>query len=185
MRSCFAILAVFLWALPASFASAQDWTLLKEPGTVVLMRHALAPGTGDPAQFTLRDCATQRNLDDRGREQARRIGDMMRKAGVKFDAVWSSQWCRCLETAKLLDMGEVVEVPSLNSHFAGQGDRVAQTRDTRARLRDLPEDAIVLLVTHQVNVRALSGSSTRSGELVIARRTPDGLTVKDSIAITP
>lgn len=185
MRIGFAILAALLWLVPASFASAQDWSLLKQPGAVVLMRHALAPGTGDPANFKLEDCATQRNLDARGRAQARRIGKMMREAGVEFDAVWSSQWCRSDQTAQLLDMGDVIEVPSLNSHFAGQGNRVVQTRDTLARLRDLPEADIVILVTHQVNIRALSGSYARSGELVITRRTADGLEVTGSIEIDP
>ncbi len=166
-------------------AAAQDWSLLKEPGAVVLMRHALAPGTGDPAHFKLGDCATQRNLDARGRAQARQIGERMRAAGVAFDAVWSSQWCRSKETAQLLDMGRVIEMPSLNSHFAGQGNPVAQTRDTLASLRELPEDAIVILVTHQVNVRALSRSYARSGEMVVTRRTADGLEVTGSIAIDP
>ncbi|WP_210115125.1 histidine phosphatase family protein [Roseovarius aestuariivivens] len=185
MRSIFAVCAVFWGLFAGGVAVAQDWSLLKEPGAVVLMRHALAPGTGDPADFELRDCTTQRNLDDRGRAQAREIGEMMRASGVAFDAVWSSQWCRCLETAKLLDMGKVTEAPSLNSHFAGQGDREAQTKETLARIRDLPEDQIVLLVTHQVNVRALSGSYARSGEIVVTRRTPDGLEVTGTIAIEP
>lgn len=185
MRSCFAILTVLVCLGPASLASAQDWNLLKEPGAVVLMRHALAPGTGDPANFKLDDCATQRNLDARGRVQARRVGEMMREAGVAFDHVWTSQWCRSEQTAQLLEMGEVIEVPSLNSHFAGQGDRVAQTRDTLARLRDLPDDATVILVTHQVNILALSGSYARSGELVVTRRTADGLELTGSIAIDP
>ena len=95
------------------------------------MRHALAPGTGDPAGFALGDCSTQRNLDDRGRAQARRTGQALREAGVTFDHVWTSQWCRARDTAELLDMGEVVEKPPLNSFFAGQGDRARQTAETR------------------------------------------------------
>lgn len=185
MRLALSLIVVLSGLLGGAPAQAQSWELLKEPGTVAFMRHALAPGTGDPADFELRDCATQRNLDARGRAQARRIGEMMRAAGVRFDRVWSSQWCRCLETARLLDMGEVIEMPSLNSHFAGQGDRVAQTRATRAALRDLPGQARVLIVTHQVNVRAVAGEYTRSGEIIVARRTPDGLEVTGSIAVDP
>ena len=185
MRSIYAIFTVVWGCFAAGFASAQDWSLLKEPGAVVLMRHALAPGTGDPARFELRDCSTQRNLDERGREQSRRIGEMMRNAGVEFDEIWSSQWCRCLETARLLDIGEVTETPSLNSHFAGQGDRVAQTSATMEKIGGLSEDDIVLLVTHQVNIRALSGSYASSGEIVVTRRTPDGLEVTGTIEIDP
>lgn len=181
MRSVFVIL-MMLW--PA-LGLAQDWDLLKEPGTVALMRHALAPGTGDPADFVLDDCATQRNLDALGRDQARRIGEAMRASDVTFDAVWSSQWCRCLETAELLAMGEIVEVPSLNSHFAGRGDPEAQTQATLQTIAELPEDARVLLVTHQVNVSALSGRPASSGEIVVTRRVSDRLQVVGTILLDP
>ena len=73
---------------------------------VLMLRHANAPGTGDPAQFQLRDCATQRNLDDSGRAQARAIGAWLRSKGIAKAQVYSSQWCRCLETAALLGIGQ-------------------------------------------------------------------------------
>ena len=90
---------------------ANDWAALDRPGAFAIMRHALAPGTGDPAGFTLEDCSTQRNLDDRGRAQALAIGAAFRARGVQFDAVLSSQWCRCQETASLLELGEVTPAP--------------------------------------------------------------------------
>ncbi len=175
---------ILMLILPGAVA-AQDWSLLKEPGTVALMRHALAPGVGDPANFDLEDCSTQRNLDDRGRDQARQIGTAMREAGVQFDAVWTSQWCRCVDTAELLDMGTPEEVPALNSHFAGQGDPEGQAAEVMARIADMPEDARLLLVTHQVNVSELSGTGTTSGEIIVTRRTDNGLEVVGRIAVAP
>ncbi len=175
---------IFMLVLPGA-ALAQDWDLLKEPGTVALMRHALAPGTGDPAGFSLDDCSTQRTLDDRGRDQARRIGAAMRDAGVTLDGVWTSQWCRCTETAELLEMGEPREVPALNSHFAGRGDPEAQAEEVMAQIAAEDAEARLLLVTHQVNILELAGTGTSSGEIIVARRGPEGLEVVGRIDVAP
>ncbi len=77
-----------------------------------MVRHAIAPGNGDPPNFNIGDCSTQRNLDDSGRTQARRIGRWLRSNGIKSARIYSSQWCRCLETAKLIDLGSVQEFRS-------------------------------------------------------------------------
>lgn len=176
---------VFAVLLPLS-AAAQEYQALTGSGSIGLMRHALAPGTGDPADFDLRDCATQRTLDERGRDQARRTGEALRASGVTFDEVWTSQWCRTRDTALLLDVGPVIEVPAPNSHFAGQGDREGQTREMREKLAALPEGRRVLLVTHQVNIFALTGQSTQSGEILAARREEAGqLRVIESYLIDP
>lgn len=131
------------------------------------MRHALAPGTGDPAGFEVGDCSTQRNLDERGRAQARAIGEAFRTNGIAVDRVLSSQWCRCLDTAALLDLGPVEDLPSLNSFFGGQGSRDQQTAATRAFLADLAEGERAVLVTHQVNITALTGAYPSSGEVFV------------------
>ena len=176
---------VAMMALWPAWAVAQDVSSLKQPGVVALMRHALAPGTGDPATFDVEDCSTQRNLDDRGRAQARRIGDMMRAAGVEFDAVWTSQWCRSKDTATLLDMGEVREFQPLNSHFAGRGDRPVQRQKTLEAIAARPEDRL-LLVSHFVNISALTGQVARSGEIIVTRRANGGgLEVVERIEIAP
>jgi len=179
------ILLAIMTLWPA-WAVAQDFSSLKQPGVVALMRHALAPGTGDPANFDVDDCSTQRNLDDRGRAQARRIGDMMRAAGVEFDAVWSSQWCRSKDTATLLDMGEVREFPPINSHFAGRGDRAAQRQKTLEAIAARPNDQRLLLVSHFVNIGALTGQGASSGEIIVTRRTDGGgVEVIDRIEVAP
>ncbi|MBP5858719.1 histidine phosphatase family protein [Marivibrio halodurans] len=139
---------------------------LRAGGHVLMLRHALAPGTGDPAGFRLDDCTTQRTLDAAGRDQARAIGKALRAAGITRAAVFSSQWCRCLETAELLGLGPVTELPALNSFFGPNRDRrSARMTALRAFLAERPVDGPpVVLVTHQVNVTALTGDFVRSGE---------------------
>ncbi len=148
---------------------------LDRPGLVVAIRHALAPGVGDPPGFVLGDCTTQRNLDARGRAQARAIGDGLRAAGLGAAVVHSSRWCRCLGTARLLRLGPVEPLPALDSFFAEPALREARTRELRAFLAEAgPAGPPLVLVTHQVNISALAGRGTRSGEGVVLRRLPDG-----------
>ena len=161
-----ALVAVFgLPSVPA--AADQRFARLSEPGIVAVMRHARAPGTGDTASFTLDDCATQRNLDSRGREQARDIGAAIRGAGVTVDRVLTSQWCRCRDTAELLGLGMVEELPALNSFFRDPARADPQTADLRQFLLALPPGETVILVTHYVNIRALTGQGVASGEVLL------------------
>ncbi|WP_438991340.1 histidine phosphatase family protein [Lentibacter sp.] len=179
MRRIFCLLLMVL-PLPAV---ADGWSALEREGAIAIMRHALAPGGGDPAQFVLEDCETQRNLDARGRAQARAIGAEMRARGVTFDRVFTSQWCRCRETAALIGMRPAEDLPSLNSFFGGQGDRVAQTAATLATLA--AQDARLLLVTHQVNITALTGVFPKSGEIIVAELHAGALMVTGRILIDP
>jgi len=180
MRSAPLVALLFYFAtLTGSSASAATEEIealqrLGEPRTHAIMRHAIAPGTGDPASFTLGDCATQRNLDDRGRSQARAIGAALRAAGVSVTKVLSSQWCRSAETARLLDLGPVSEAPALNSFFADRSTRDAQTEATRRLLAALPDGETAVLVSHQVNITALTGVYPRSGEVVVLKVGNDG-----------
>ena len=175
-------------ALPVAGATASEegWQALRQPGAVAIMRHALAPGTGDPANFRVDDCSTQRNLDERGRAQARAIGEAFRANGIEVDRVLSSQWCRCRDTADLLDLGPVEELPSLNSFFGSRGDREQQTEATRAFLADLAEDERAVLVTHQVNITALTGAYPSSGEVFVLDVGEDGgVEITGRILIAP
>ncbi|MEQ9608758.1 MAG: histidine phosphatase family protein [Kiloniellaceae bacterium] len=172
-----ALATLILWAaiVGGSPAKANEaLQRLAEPRTHAILRHAIAPGTGDPPGFTLGDCATQRNLDDRGRAQARAIGAAIRAAGVTVDQVLTSQWCRSAETAALLDLGPVREEPALNSFFADRGTEPAQTEALRRLLAGMPAEETALLVSHQVNITALTGIYPRSGEVVILRVAEDG-----------
>lgn len=165
-----------LWSPLASAAEGEAWLwdALRKGGHVALIRHAVAPGTGDPSNFSLRDCTTQRNLSEEGRSQAAKIGLRLRTNGVIFTGVYSSQWCRCLDTAKLIGMGKVNELPILNSFFQ-HGDRESsQNQALKKWLAGQNLEQPLLLVTHQVNVTAISGVYPASGEIVIMRRAKDG-----------
>jgi len=127
------LLLLVIWLAASGFtASAADsnqfWPALQSGVQIVLLRHALAPGTGDPAGFNFNDCAPQRNLSATGREQARKIGELFRGNGIDSARVCSSQWCRCLETARLLELGPVTELPIINSFFQSFHRKERQTR---------------------------------------------------------
>lgn len=155
--------------LPAAAASAADpASLLLGEGRVLVLRHALAPGTGDPEGFRIDDCSTQRNLDARGLAQAAAIGARLRELGVERARVYSSQWCRCLDTARMLDLGPVHELPALNSFFQRARDREPNLAALHRFLAAQPRDGdLLVLVTHQVTVSALSGEFVDSGEGVV------------------
>ena len=159
----------------AAHAQPGPAELLRQPGAVGLLRHATAPGTGDPPEFELGRCETQRNLSDAGRDQARRIGYRLQDARIEA-RVYSSQWCRTLETAELLGIGPVMPLPALNSFFADRGEERAQTRAVLDVLRQW-RGSTIILVTHQVNITALTGVYPQSGEMITARLGPDGLVV--------
>lgn len=167
LRPAFLALALLL----PSPAAAQDGPLrvLSRPGAVGLMRHARAPGTGDPARMRLDDCGTQRNLSDDGRAQARMLGGRLRAAGLENARIYASAWCRTRETAELLDLGPVETLPALNSFFAGQGDGARQTADLRAFLEAGRDGPLRILVSHQVNVTALTGIYPADAEMVVLR----------------
>jgi len=178
IRGCLACL-LLVFSAPAALASEQAdalWAALAKPGHVALMRHADAPGTGDPAGFRIGDCTTQRNLGERGRNQARALGAEFRRRNVVVSQVLTSQWCRARETAGLMALGPLIEEPAaLNSFFGRPGEKEAATAALRQRLAALPaEAATVVMVTHQVNITALTGVFPRSGEIVVLRRAPDG-----------
>ena len=145
-------------------------------GNIVLLRHAAAPGVGDPPEFRLDDCATQRNLSAEGRAQARRIGEALRRRGVEVDAVYSSEWCRCLQTAELdrRRPGDASSDAELVLR-SGLGAGGAANRGVRAWLAGQRPRGSLILVTHQVNITALTGIVPASGEAVVGKSLPSGL----------
>jgi 8-oxo-(d)GTP phosphatase len=154
---------------PLAAGAVEMLADLSEPGTLLLLRHALAPGTGDPPGFVFGDCSTQRNLSDAGREQARALGERLRQAGIVQARIYSSRWCRCMETAELLDLGPVQPLPALDSFFQDRSQGAARTQVARNFLDELPAGPPVILVTHQVNITGLTGQFTASGSGVLAR----------------
>jgi phosphohistidine phosphatase SixA len=160
-----------LTTLALAGVDADDADLIermKAGGHILMIRHALAPGSGDPANFKIGDCSTQRNLDDHGRAQARAIGMWLRSKGVTESRVYSSQWCRCLETADLLDMGPVNELPALNSFYELVQNRETHLKALRKFIAKQPSDgALVILVTHFVTISAIADEGVSSGEGVL------------------
>ena len=148
----------------ADKAHAELALLWRREGGALLVRHAVTEsGLGDPPGFVLGQCSTQRNLSDAGRQASRAMGAWMQAQQLKPDAVLSSQWCRCQDTARLA-FGAYEDWPALNSTFDGQGDPAAQQKALRARLLAMPKGQREVWVTHQVIMTALTGAYPEMGE---------------------
>lgn len=168
-RCCLAMIALLAGAAPAAADSAL-WQRLQGGGHVLLIRHAATdPGIGDPPGFRLADCATQRNLSDQGRQDARAIGAALRRRGVPVGPVLSSRWCRCIDTARLA-FGRVEAAPMLDSIFRdGQAEGRAKVRQVLVMAAAYADKPNLVLVTHDVNIRALVNEYASQGEIVVAR----------------
>jgi broad specificity phosphatase PhoE len=151
---------------------------------LILMRHALAPGMGDPAEFELGDCSTQRNLSAEGRQQARNAGILLKRQGIEAAVVYSSAWCRCVDTAELLDLGEVKVFPALNSFFRARENEEKQMRELRAWLEEWDGRTPVVMVTHQVVMTSLTGEFPASGEMwVLERKDGGGVEIVERVQV--
>ena len=133
---------------------------------VIFMRHALAPGIGDPNNFKIGDCSTQRNLNETGIAQAVLIGKQLKENSIQFNKIYSSQWCRCYQTATLLDLGKVHEFAGLNSIFQNFVSRRETLQKLEQKLSEIPLNKLVIFVTHQVNIQAITKKNVASGEMV-------------------
>jgi len=171
MRVVAFALGVLLLAAAPALADDAMWALLKRGGQFAMIRHATAPGTFDPPGMRLDDCATQRNLDEQGREEARRMGAAFRTRGIPVDKVLSSRWCRCVDTARLafgrVDLWEPIDGARPSSDL-----ETRRTAEVRRFVSTPFSGGNVILVTHNFNIRALTGLSTASGEIVVL--TPRG-----------
>lgn len=180
--SCLFVCLLVLCTPQSTFASDKTaWDEFKQGNLVALMRHALAPGNGDPVEFDVNDCATQRNLSEDGLIQAQRIGELFKENGVDKADIYSSQWCRCVDTGNALNLGSVQELPILNSFYQNRSTETAQTEqltswvvnrlDNKNTVKtelnaDQQEPTPSILVTHQVNITSLTGVYPGSGEIV-------------------
>lgn len=157
----------------SALAAADPLARLLDGSRALILRHALAPGVGDPPGFRLDDCATQRNLNDAGRAQARALGRRLAAVGLRDPRILSSRWCRARETADLLGLGPVEPFPPLDSFFERPGERDPSVAALRAFLAGLPPTGRpVIMVTHQVNITALTGVYPGSGEALVLRLVP-------------
>ena len=165
--------AAFLLAVMASAAMASELAdKLKLPNHALLMRHALAPGTGDPSGYTLKDCNTQRNLDGQGKQQAVRTGQWLQRQGIQQAMVLTSPWCRCKDTANLLGYGPPEVEPAIGSFFEASQQAAEYTQRLQKRLAQLGPtkgNKALILVTHHVNILDYMGSHVGSGDMVLVQ----------------
>lgn len=179
----------FFFAFSWGLTQASDLsTKLVRSDHVLLMRHALAPGVGDPPGYVLTDCTTQRNLNADGLAQAQRTGQWLRGQGVKSALVFSSPWCRCLDTAKNLGYESLEVAPSLASFF--ENAQLAQS--TNAQLQEVIAQQLktkgqkaLILVTHHVNILAFMGENVNSGDMVLAQVDANGKLLRYNIYPSP
>ncbi len=166
-------------SLAQSTARPQDpstWNTLRGGGHVLLIRHARAPGTFDPPEFKLGDCSTQRNLNDEGREQARRLGNFVRAMQVPIGRVLSSEWCRCIETAQLaFGSDQVITQATLSSptQLTPQ-QRAHHTELVRSQINRHGVGSAVfqpnlVMVTHMFNIQDITGESLAEGEILVVK----------------
>ncbi len=170
------VTALIAAAAPVRASEAAAWAALSQGG-IVLFRHSNAPGVGDPSEFRIGDCGTQRNLDDAGRAQARRIGEAFRSRGISVGAVLSSQWCRTRETAELAFPGRRQDSTAFNSFFENRSASSSQTAAARSILGEWRGPGALVVVTHQVNITALTGVTPMSGEGVVIRISDSAIAV--------
>jgi phosphohistidine phosphatase SixA len=154
----------------AGAGEAEAWAALHAGRHVALMRHTDAPGgAGDPAGFRLDDCATQRNLSAKGRADALRIGARLRSEGIVVERLLSSPWCRCMDTATLLELGPVEATSTFGNVVVLSDQRESLVAGARAVIDKWTGSGILVVVTHGANIAALTGVSAASGEIVVVR----------------
>lgn len=173
-RALLGALVALCASAPVRAADDAAWAALRAGGHVLIVRHAQTdPGIGDPQGFRLGECATQRNLSGAGRVQAEAMGRSLAARGVAIGPVLSSRWCRCLDTARLA-FGRVEPWPPLDSFFGERSTEPAQTAAVRARVADWRGRDNLVLVTHQVNITALTSDIPAPGEALVLRPAGSG-----------
>jgi len=182
----FTISCICLLIAPQANAALADD--LKDGQHVLLMRHADAPGYGDPAGYVIGQCPTQRNLGDYGKKQAKAIGFWLRGQGVSKAQIFSSPWCRCSDTAQLLDLGFVRMEASLGSFFDDMSLEKKQTKELERLIKselDKQSKLPIILVTHHVNIRAFMGKNVSQGDMVLVRVNKNGEYISHVIYPSP
>ncbi len=168
MKRLILIFSILLFQFNYSFANDEVIESLKEGNKLIFIRHALAPGNGDPENFELQNCSTQRNLDDRGIQQSKRIGLIFKKNEIKIDKIYSSEWCRCKDTAKYA-FNDFNTFDALNSfydiRFAANEDK--QIKEFYEFIDNIDSKNNIVFVTHYVVIGAILNIGTSSGEIVV------------------
>jgi len=185
-------IAAYIFLLSSLFIAQQATASLindlQDSQHVLLMRHADAPGFGDPAGYVIGQCSTQRNLGDYGKRQAKAIGAWLTNQGIQKADVFSSPWCRCLDTANLLNKGSVKIEPSLGSFFDNMSLEKGQTKALGAFIKNelvKSSKTPLILVTHHVNIEAYTGKVVGVGDMVLVKVSKNGEYLSHTIYLSP
>ena len=169
------LISISSFSLAASEKALSE--TLASPHHLLMMRHADAPGYSDPTGFDLNNCASQRNLGANGKKQAAELGAWLKTQGITQAKLLSSPWCRCMETAKLLNVGDVLSENALGSFFENRADGKEQTLLLEKKIKQeisSPNRRPLILVTHQVNIQAYTGESVSSGQMILVKVSANG-----------
>ena len=162
------VILITLLIVTEAFAQPELETIKKNiSANVIFLRHALAPGVGDPKNFIKEDCSTQRNLNNRGRSQARLLGNYLKLTNLRFSQILTSEWCRCIDTAKELNLGQWKTFSGLNSFFQEYEKKNQVMDKLQKKLDSLEYSDLVLFITHQVVILEQTGVAPSSGEMVL------------------
>lgn len=172
MRALFFCLLGLLTAGPAAADDGAAWLALLSGNAIAMMRHADAPGgVGDPEGFKLEDCTTQRNLSARGRTDAMKIGELLRTRQIKPARILSSPWCRCVDTARLLDVGPLEIENTFGNPVVWADRREELAKGARDQVLAWKGPGALLVVTHGALIAQLTGYNPASGEIVVVDNT--------------
>ena len=168
----FKFLIIIFISLTSSIKADLNQNLIKEfkqGGKLIFIRHAYAPGSGDPNNFNLNDCSTQRNLNNQGREQAKYIGKFFKENKIKIDKVLSSEWCRCKETAKIA-FKNFSTSNFLNSFYSSKyaKNKDKQVKELNDYINKFKSDKNLILITHYVLISEILNYGPSSGEIVVS-----------------
>ena len=157
--------------LNKAFANSEILNSLKEGNKIVFIRHAIAPGNGDPENFAISDCSTQRNLGKKGVEQSKKIGNFFRKNKIKIDAVLSSEWCRCKDTA-FYAFENFITFDALNSFYDPKFSKNEELQivNLKKLIESWESDKNLILITHFVIISSLLKTSSSSGEIIVVNK---------------
>ena len=176
-KQIISLLILLSFSSSHTYSSEHFWKPAKDGDKIILIRHALAPGGGDPEGFNIKDCRTQRNLNEIGINQSKKIGKLFEEKKIKIDQVLSSQWCRCKDTAKYA-FGNFKEFTALNSTFQSpydknEGNQLNELYDFVSKWDGKGKNLV--LVTHYSIITAATNAVPSSGEIVITNKDFDVL----------
>tara|TARA_B100000965_G_scaffold324421_1_gene286372 strand:- start:119 stop:667 length:549 start_codon:yes stop_codon:yes gene_type:complete len=169
MRKLASIAFLILFCASPTFSDEKILNSLYEGGKIIFIRHAIAPGNGDPTDFKINDCSTQRNLSQSGIDQSKLIGLFFKENNIKIDKVFSSEWCRCKDTAEIA-FKNYKTFKALNSFYDPKfvENEKKQIKDLKKFIKEWDSDKNIIFVTHYVVILSLLNMGVSSGEIVVA-----------------